>query len=64
MHPNELEGIQNRLISRFNNGLPINILKPEFDTSRAILRKKLEGYEEACQINDETIDFLAHKFFR
>lgn len=62
MHPNELEGIQNRLISRFNNGLPINILKPEFDTSRAILRKKLEGYEEACQINDETIDFLAHKF--
>lgn len=61
-HPNELDGIQNRLVSRFNKGLTINILRPEFDTSRAILRKKLEGYEQACPITDETIDFLAHKF--
>lgn len=62
MHPNQLKGIQNRLVSRFQKGLVVNIQRPEFDTSRAILKKKLEGYEEACPINEETIDFLAQKF--
>lgn len=62
MHPSQLTGIQDRLVSRFINGLLINIKKPEFDTSRAILRKKLEGYEDSCPVTDEVIDFLAHKF--
>lgn len=62
MHPNQLTGIQDRLVSRFNSGLVVNIQRPEFDTSRAILRKKMEGYEDACPITDEVIDFLAHKF--
>ena len=62
MHPDELIGIQDRLISRFKQGLTINISKPEFDTSRAILRKKLEGHEETCSISDDVIDYLARKF--
>lgn len=62
MHPNQLSGIQSRLVSRFVNGLVVNIQKPEFDTSRAILRKKLEGYEETCPVSDEVVDYLAHKF--
>lgn len=62
MHPNQLTGIQSRLISRFTKGLVVNIQKPEFDTSRAILRKKLEGYEETCPITDEVIDYLALQF--
>lgn len=62
MHPNQLTGIQDRLVSRFNSGLVVNIQRPEFDTSRAILRKKMEGYEDTCPITDEVIDFLAHKF--
>lgn len=62
MHPNQLTGIQSRLISRFTNGLISCIQRPEFDTSRAIIRKKMEGYEETCVMTDEVIDFLATKF--
>lgn len=62
MHPKELSGLQSRLISRFNAGLSINISKPEFETSKAILKKKIEGNEEACQIEEEVIDYLAQKF--
>ncbi|MGM9947613.1 chromosomal replication initiator protein DnaA [Floccifex sp.] len=62
MHPNELSGLQNRLISRFSSGLITNISKPEFDTSKAILRKKLEGNEDSILIKDEVLDYLASKF--
>lgn len=62
MHPNQLTGIQSRLVSRFTRGLVCSIQRPEFDTSRAIIKKKLEGYEETCTMTDEVIDFLAHSF--
>ncbi len=62
MHPNMFKGMDYRLVSRFTNGLVINIQKPEFDTARAILRKKMEGHEDTSPISDEAIDFLAHKF--
>ena len=62
MHPNELNGLPTRLVSRFNAGLSINIGKPEFETSKAILKKKIEGNEEACQIEEEVLDYLAQKF--
>ena len=39
-----------------------NIGKPEFETSKAILKKKIEGNEEACQIEEEVLDYLAQKF--
>lgn len=62
MHPNELNGLPKRLISRFNAGLSINIDKPEFETSKAILQKKIEGNQETCQIEEEVIDYIALKF--
>ena len=42
MHPSQLTGIQSRLVSRFTKGLISCIQRPEFDTSRAIIKKKLE----------------------
>ena len=62
IHPNELVGLQTRLISRFTAGLSVNISKPEFDTSKAILLKKIEGNEDTCQINEDVLDYLASKF--
>ncbi len=62
IHPNELVGLQTRLVSRFQAGLSVNISKPEFDTSKAILLKKIEGNEDSCLISDEVIDYLASKF--
>lgn len=61
-HPSELKNLPNRLVSRFSSGLAVNIVKPEFDTSKAILKKKLEGNEEACLINEDVLDYLANKF--
>ena len=43
IHPTELKGIENRLISRFSSGLSVPIGSPEFETAKAILRKKMEG---------------------
>lgn len=62
MHPSELNSLPTRLVSRFNSGLTINIVKPEFDTSKAILKKKLDGNEEACYIQEEVFDYLASRF--
>ena len=38
--PNEIHGIEERIISRFNRGLTVNIESPEFETRIAILKKK------------------------
>ncbi len=62
MHPSEISGLQSRLISRFVSGLTISISKPEFETSKAILKKKLEGREEGVNMDEEVIDYLAGKF--
>ncbi|MFR2769244.1 MAG: DnaA ATPase domain-containing protein [Thomasclavelia sp.] len=40
-HPRDLKGMESRLVSRFTSGLTISIDTPEFETSKAILRKKL-----------------------
>lgn len=62
IHPVELSGLQSRLVSRFASGLAINISKPSFETSKAILKKKIEGREEICNITDDVLDFLALRF--
>lgn len=62
MHPSELKGLQSRLISRFVSGLTISISKPEFETSKAILKKKIDGREESVNLSEEVIDYLAQTF--
>lgn len=62
MHPSELKGIENRLISRFSSGLSVSIGSPEFETAKAILRKKMEGRQEEIMINDEVLDYIATRF--
>lgn len=62
IHPSELKGIENRLISRFNSGLSVSIGSPEFETSKAILQKKIEGREDEVLVQDEVLDYLATRF--
>ena len=52
--PNELNGIPERLISRFNQGLSVDIQPPEYETRFAILKNKalLEGLD----INDPNLN--------
>lgn len=62
IHPTDLRGIENRLISRFSSGLSVSVGAPEFETAKAILHKKMEGRQDDIMIDDEVLDYLATKF--
>lgn len=62
IHPTELKGIEERLISRFSSGLSVSIGSPEFETAKAILQKKMEGRKEEVLIDDDVLDYLATRF--
>ena len=56
-HPNELRGLKNRLISRFQSGLIVDIQPPDLETRIAILMKKADS--EGLEISFEIIEFIA-----
>ena len=62
IHPTELKGIENRLISRFSSGLSVSVGSPEFETAKAILQKQMEGRSDEIMIDDEVLDYLATRF--
>lgn len=63
IHPQELKGVETRLISRFVQGLTVAVGSPEFETALAILVKKLEGREQEKEMIDEDVlHFIATKF--
>ena len=55
--PKDMEILEDRLRSRFEWGLIVDISSPDYETRMAILRKKeeLDGYE----IDDEVIEYIA-----
>ncbi|MDR1418209.1 MAG: chromosomal replication initiator protein DnaA [Endomicrobium sp.] len=55
--PKELEGVEERLISRFEWGIITDIQPPDLETRIAILRKKAE--EEKIYIPDEVVIYIA-----
>ena len=59
IHPTELKGIENRLISRFNSGLSVGIDSPEFETSLAILEKKIEERNDQILIERPVLEYIA-----
>jgi len=52
-----MQGIQDRLRTRFSWGLMVDILPPEFETRVAILRRKAE--EDAIEVPDEVAELVA-----
>lgn len=61
-HPKDLRGMESRLVSRFSSGLTVSIDTPEFETSKAILRKKIEIENVDYPITEEVFDFIASHF--
>ncbi len=59
---NEIEKLENRLVSRFQWGLVSDIQAPDFETRVAILRKKASSM--AIQLDDEIMNFLAERVSR
>jgi chromosomal replication initiator protein len=55
--PKELKGVDERLISRFQSGLIVDIQPPDFETRIAILKKKAE--ENNLHLQNDIVDYLA-----
>lgn len=61
--PDELQGIEERLISRFKSGLSFGIDPPEFETAKAILEKKIENLGNTdLVITDDVLDFMVMNY--
>lgn len=61
--PNELKGLEDRLITRFSQGLTIKIGEPDLDTSVEILKQKITAYGMNVEKFDaNVILFLAEKY--
>jgi len=61
--PDDLENIMSRLKSRFSQGIPVDIQKPDFELRKAIIKKKLSSLiSNPESINDEIISFIANNF--
>lgn len=56
-HPKELNGLEERLISRFEWGLVADITPPDYETRVAILHKKAD--EENLSLSSEVLDLVA-----
>ena len=59
-HPNELTNLKDRLVSRFQSGLIVDIQPPDLETRIAILMKKAEN--EKLEIPYDVTEFLAASF--
>jgi chromosomal replication initiator protein len=55
--PVELQGMEQRLLSRFKWGLQADLQKPDYETRLAVLKKK--AYNDGIELPDEIFDFLA-----
>jgi len=56
--PRDLQGLQDRLLSRFKWGLSADLQQPDLETRIAIIQKKLQA--EGVYIDDRVIEYLAH----
>jgi chromosomal replication initiator protein len=57
--PNEIQGLEQRLVSRFEWGLSTDLQPPDVETRQAILRKKMKAMN--VQLPDEVISFIASR---
>jgi chromosomal replication initiator protein len=56
--PRELQGLQDRLLSRFKWGLTADLQAPDFETRIAIIQKKIQS--EGISIDYDVIEYIAH----
>ena len=59
-NPDQLNEMEERLVTRFKWGLTVNITPPDFETRVAILTNKIMDYD--YHFPPETIEYLAGQF--
>ncbi len=60
--PDEIPALEERLVSRFNWGLVVEITAPSFETRLAIVRQKARVRE--LHLPDDVVDYIARKIDR
>ena len=61
--PNELRGLEQRLVTRFKAGLSINIKSPDHDTLISILKQKIQAHDMDLSIfDDDVLEFIVSHF--
>lgn len=61
--PDDIKGLEERIISRFNQGLNVNIASPEYETSIKILEMKLTNNVAVKEkVDDEVLSYIATNF--
>ncbi len=58
--PDDLKKLEDRLRTRFNWGLSVNIYPPEYEMRIEILKKKIVGQNMVGTISDEVIAYIAN----
>ena len=58
--PNDIKNLEERLMTRFNWGLTVNIFPPDFELKKEILKKKLAANDLESFINEDIIDYIAN----
>ena len=58
----DLNSLENRLVTRFNWGLTANITTPDYDLRVSIIKNKLAFKEAANDIPDDVIEYIANNF--
>jgi len=62
-NPNELRGLEARLVSRFASGLTVGMNAPEYETAKAILRRKIDAKNfDVKNVSDDVLDFIAQNY--
>ena len=61
--PEDIEGLEERITTRFNAGLVVPILAPEYETSYQIVSKKISVLRDNnTAVDEEVISFIAANF--
>ena len=58
----DLNSIENRLLTRLNGGLTANINTPDYDLRVSIIKNKLKFNEAASDISMDVIEYIANNF--
>ena len=58
--PDDLKKLEDRLRTRFNWGLSVNIYPPEYEMRVEILKKKIVGQNMEGEISDDVISYIAN----
>ncbi len=56
--PQKMEGMEERLLSRFKWGLSAGLQQPDYGTRKSILMTKM--YQNGIELPDEVVDYIAH----